>query len=212
MSTTLRTIQQNLPKLLCAVAMALLLTCLAGCFAPGPGDNRDDTLQEPASGSNASKTTDDDDVIVAGTVDTSSNYSFSAQGAFVGMDEYTEEPEVILVCEFTNNSDDTISYGSALDAVAFQDGYELQTAYLRGASTYTYEKIEPGKTVSIFIGWKLQSATKPVKITVIDSRHYAKEVLFEQSYTIDELIENSLNFIEEYGGIVDENQDLSVST
>ena len=215
MNARISAIKKELPRVFCIVLTLVLFTGLVGCGspAPAPADN------PPASGDPASGTTDkpkvtedDDDVIVAGTVDTSSNFSFNVEGAFVGMDEYSDEPEVILVCEFTNNSEKTISYGSALDAVAFQGGHELRSAYLRGAGAYTYENIEPGNSVPVLIGWKLVSVSDDVKITVVDRQHYAKEVLFEQSYTIDELIENSRKFVEEFGGIINEGQELSVST
>lgn len=209
----MRTREQGTSKLIVRALLALVVALsFSSLFACAPAG--DDEAKPEESSSEKPKTveddSDDDDVIVAGTVDTSSNYSFDVQGAFVGMDEYSEDAVVILVCEFTNNSDEVISYGSALDAEAFQSGYSLKTAYLRGAGDYTYEKIEPGKTISIFIGWKLVSASDDVEITVIDRYHYAKEVLFEGSFTIDELIENSKKFVDEYGGIVDENQNLTV--
>ena len=62
----------------------------------------------------------------------------------------------------------------------------------------------------MLIAWKLVSITDKVEITVIDRQHYAKEVLFEMSYTIDELIANTLKFIDEFDGVVDGEQTLSL--
>lgn len=144
------------------------------------------------------------------SVDTSSKYSFTVEGAFVGVDEYSEVPEVILVCEFANNSDETISFSSALEGQAFQDGRELSEAYLYGTNSLTYEDVQPGKTVAVLLAWKLNSADAPVELTVIDRYHYAKEEVFSETYTIDELIENSKKFAEEYAGVISGDEDITV--
>lgn len=170
-------------------------------------EKKDEAIEETKKKDKAAK---DDDVIVAGTVDTSSDFSFKVNGAFVGMDEYSDDPVVILVGEFTNNSKEPVSPGSILGSDAYQSGRELHTAYLRGASAYTFDKIEPGVTSPIIIGWELVSATDKVEITITDSQHYAKEVLFNKSYTVEELIANTKQFIEEFSGIVDEGKSLSV--
>lgn len=213
MNTALSVAKKALTRLLCGLLTMLLLVGLVGCIPIAlPSRAVEDKKEEPTSGSskNGTSTKDGDDEIIAGTADTSSNYSLEVKGAFVGMDEYSDSPVVILVCEFTNDSDKTISYSSALDALAFQDGRKLKTAYLRGASSYTYEDVKPGATTPVLIGWELVSATYSVKITVADRYHYAKEVLFENTYTIDELIANTKRFIEEFSGIVDESQGITV--
>ncbi|MCL2807480.1 MAG: DUF5067 domain-containing protein [Coriobacteriia bacterium] len=211
----------TLLKYFCGLLMMVSLVGLTGCFLAFPEPGSDEVIEQEAEDKKVSSDNessdkedapkdDDDDVIVAGTVDTSSDYSFVVKGAFVGMDEYSDDPVVILVGEFSNDSKETISYGYALDASVFQSGRELQTAYLRGASAYTYENIEPGVTSTVLLGWKLVSAQDTVEITVLDRRHYAKEVLFNKTFTIEELIDNTIKFIDEFSGIIDESQSLTV--
>jgi len=211
MKKTIKLVKQVAPKLISVVLMVVLFAGLTGCGAPatethGPKSGEEISTDSIVVQVNQNDNDNDDDVIVAGTVDTSSDFTFEVDGAFVGIDEYSDEPVVILVGEFTNNSKETISYGWALDAVAFQSGHELKTSYLRGASVYTYEDIEPGVTTPVFIGWKILNVMDSIEITVIDSRHYAKEELFKKTYTIDELIKNTLEYLDEYSGIVDSNQ------
>lgn len=200
-------------KPIALIVLTVLLVGMMGCIPtpePAPQEEPQANVEAEKEDTKKDEKEDEDDVIVAGTIDTSSQYSFSVEGAFVGVDEYSDVPEVILVCEFTNNSEETISFSSALEAIAFQSGHELSSAYLRGASSYNYDSIAPGKTTPVLIAWELISADDKVEITVIDRYHYAKEEIFNGSYTIDELIENSQKFIEEYDNIIDEGQELSV--
>lgn len=151
----------------------------------------------------------DDDVIIAGGVDSSSKYAFEVDTAVVGLDEYSEVPVVVLVGEFTNESDETVSFSDALDAVATQDGWELDSAYLQGADAFNYESIAPGKTVPAFIGWELWDGESDVEIAVYDQYHYAKQVVFEGAFTIDELLANTEALSSELEGILDEEQELA---
>jgi hypothetical protein len=188
--------------------MVLVLVGLAGCLPTVPGEK--EVEQEEKDSTKDDKAAKDDDVIVAGTVDTSSDYSFEVIGACVGMEEYSDEPVVILLGEFTNNSDEAISSSWALDCVAYQSGHELRDAYLRGAGAYTYDNIEPGVTTPVLIGWKLVSATDSIEITVIDRKHYAKEVLFQEKYTVEQLLANTKKLLDGFDGVVDEGKDFVV--
>lgn len=151
----------------------------------------------------------DDDVIIAGGVDTSSKYAFEVDAAVVGLDEYSEAPVVVLVGEFTNESDETVSFSDALGAVATQDGRELDSAYLRGADAFNYESIAPGKTVPVFVGWELRDGESDVEIAVYDQYHYAKQSVFEGAFAIDELLANTEALAGELEGIIDEEQELA---
>ncbi|MCL2529655.1 MAG: DUF5067 domain-containing protein [Coriobacteriia bacterium] len=190
--------KQSVKKVFSGLLVAVLLVALTGCQPVVQTTVEDEKSQDRPEVSVVERPdTKEDDVIVAGTVDTSSEFKFEVRGAFIGAENYSDDPVVILVAEFTNLSDKNISYGFALDSTAFQGGHELRSAYL-GIGTNTYEDIEPGVTTSILIAWKMQSITDSVEITVVDSRHYAKEVLFKETYTIEQLIKNTLEFIDEF--------------
>lgn len=177
-------------------------------------DERDEkpaTKEEDAPEKEPAAEEDVDDAtggtIHAGTIDTSSNYSFSVESALIGTEEYTDTVCVLLVGTFTNESDETVSFGSTLGTVAQQGGYELSEVYLSGASQFNYNEIAPGQSIPVFIAWELVDGTSDVSITVTDMYHYAEEVVFEQSYTIDELIANSNAYVDSLEGF-DEGMDV----
>lgn len=177
-------------------------------------DERDEkpaTKEEDAQEEEPAAEEDADDAtggtIHAGTIDTSSNYSFSVESALIGTEEYTDAVCVLLVGTFTNESDETVSFGSTLGTVAQQGGYELSEVYLSGASQFNYNEIAPGQSIPVFIAWELVDGTSDVSITVTDMYHYAEAVVFEQSYTIDELIANSNAYVDSLEGF-DEGMDV----
>jgi len=200
---TISASKKRVKKVLSGILVAVLLVALTGCqpvvstavVADGKGEDRPEV-----SVVERVEAEEEEEVIVAGTVDTSSEYEFEVRGAFIGADEYSDDPMVILVAEFTNLSDKSISYGFALDAAAFQGGRELKTAYL-GFGTGIYDEIEPGVTTTVLVAWKLQNIADSVEITVVDSRHYAKEMLFKETYTIEQLVKNTLEYIDEFSDV-----------
>lgn len=139
------------------------------------------------------KAASEEDVIVAGTIDTSSQFSFSVENALIGI-SYSDKVIVVLVGTFTNNSDEAVSFSWALDTMATQNGYTLSSSYISGSNKYNYNEIAPGKTIETLIAWEILDAENDITLTVIDRQHYAKEEIFSKTFTIDELIENTLNF------------------
>ncbi|SET18887.1 MULTISPECIES: DUF5067 domain-containing protein [unclassified Pseudobutyrivibrio] len=142
---------------------------------------------------------DDDDVIVAGTIDTSSKYAFNVDTALLGTDEYYDDVVIVyLVGEFTNNSDEVMDFASVVNVEVKQDGISLDRAYISGTSKLNYAEIKPGESIPIILGYELDSADYDVDIVCTDYTHYADEVLFEGSYSIDDLIDNTNEYIDEY--------------
>ena len=91
----------------------------------------------------------------------------------------------------------------------------MERNYLSGAYSFNSNDIAPGKSIPIFLSWKLNDARNDVEIKIVDNNHYAKEILFEQSYSIDELIKNTEKLESEldensFKGIEDE-EELKVS-
>ena len=185
-------------SILCVGMLVLGIFFSTGCGLLPLPQNRNNSEPEIESSSEVNESSepdeeDDDNVIVAGSVDTSSKFSFSVEEAIIGI-SYSDEPIVVLAGTFTNNSDKTISFSWALEATAMQDGYKLSTAYLSGSSDYNYNEIAPGSTIPIFIGWEIIDGESDITLTVIDSQHYAKEEIYSHTFTIDELISNTEKF------------------
>jgi len=185
-------------KLICRLCVCLLLlgvVSVSGCVPKQREVAKEEAVKEEVEKKEEEKDQkkDDDDIIVAGSVDTSSKFSFSVEEAIVGI-SYDEVPIVVMVGTFTNNSDETISFSWALEATAMQDGYTLPTAYLSGSGDFNYNDIAPGSTIPVFIGWEVSDGQNDITLTVVDSQHYAKEEIYAQTFTIDELIENTENY------------------
>ncbi len=138
------------------------------------------------------------DAIIATSPDTSSNFSFTVDAAIIGLSEYYNKPAVFMVGSFTNNSDKAMSFSSVVDVVANQGPYSLESSYISGTSTLNYNDIQPGATIPVIIGFELLDLTNGVTITATDSTHYAKQVLYNNTFTIDQLIETTKTYIDRY--------------
>ena len=77
-------------------------------------------------------------------------------------------------------------------------GCSLDRSYISGASAFNYNDIEPGVTVPVIVGFELISLDEDVTITATDSTHYANEVLYAHTFTIDELVENTKYYVDQY--------------
>ena len=152
---------------------------------------------------------EDDGILVAGTVDTSSKFAFDIKNALIGTDPYRDDVFIVYVIgEFENNSDDVMDFSHIVDVDVKQDGFELDQTYTRGLQKLSYAEIKPGESIPVILAYKILSGQDDVEITAVDRTHYAKQVLFEGSFTIDELIENTNNAIDDYNDIIsNENND-----
>lgn len=216
-------------KLLAALLLAALsISTLTGCGIGELKDNaekvakiakeakeaEDEDADEDSDKKSSKKDAeeeDDDDVIVAGTVDTSSKFAFDITGAIIGTKEYSQDTFVVYVVgEFTNNSDENMDFSSIVDVDVKQDGFELDETYTRGMSKLEYAEIKPGESIPILLGYELLSYEDDVEIVATDRTHYANEVLYEGSYTIDELVANTSDLIDEYRDYVDDSNNDSL--
>ena len=125
-----------------------------------------------------------------------SAYEFSMDEILIGYSDYNDDYVVVMVGEFTNNSDEDISFSTALDITARQSGMEMQSTYVPGASSYNSNNISPGTTIMVALAWELNSSEDDVSIMVIDRYSYNKMTVFEETYTIDELLDNTLNYMD----------------
>ena len=125
-----------------------------------------------------------------------SAYEFSMDEILIGYSDYNDDYVVVMVGEFANNSDEDISFSTALDITARQSGMEMQSTYVPGASSYNSNNISPGTTIMVALAWELNSSEDDVSITVIDRYSYNKMTVFEETYTIDELLDNTLNYMD----------------
>ena len=172
-------------------------------------ENSDDKAEDKKEEKSKKKDDDSksDDIIVAKSVDTSSKYAFEIKSAIIGTDRYDENVIVLAIGEFTNNSDDVMDFSSIVDVEVRQDGFELDRVYTYALSKLNYAEIKPGASIPIVLGYEILD-TADVEIVCTDRTHYAKQVLFEKAYSIDELIDNTASLIDEYDEYIsDEDND-----
>ena len=87
--------------------------------------------------------------------------------------DYEDKDAIAISVDFTNNSDEAISFDVAMMWDVFQDGVELETA-----SVYTDEdsfdcldddtsrQIKPGKTIKVVITKELENTESPVDVEI----------------------------------------------
>ena len=144
------------------------------------------------------KSKKDNDVIVAKSIDTSSEYAFEIKTALIGTDSYDYDQFLVLcIGEFTNNSDEIMDFSSIVNVDVRQDGIELDKSYSASFRKLNYAEIKPGESIPIVLGYEVLT-TSDIEITCTDYTHYAKEVLCHETYSIEELCENTDALISEY--------------
>jgi len=132
-----------------------------------------------------------------------SNFQFRYITCVIGEEKWGDDIVVMLAGEFTNNSDEAVSFSSVTDIVAKQDGFDLHNAYLPGSSDFTGREILPGETTPVYIGWKLMT-TGDVTITITDYTHYADVEIYSATFTIENLIKNTQDFANDQNMLGDE--------
>lgn len=83
-------------------------------------------------------------------------------------EDYEGKKAIIFEIGFTNNSDKAASYSLSVDFSAFQDGVELETAFLTGVDSASngIREVKPGSGIAVTTAFLLTSDTSPVEIEV----------------------------------------------
>jgi hypothetical protein len=131
----------------------------------------------------------------------SEDVSESALGADVDLGQYIvsidsaslatddEGNDVIVVSyTWTNNSDDSQMASVALLAQAYQDGIQIDSAYLYGDSNFDFDaadkNIRPGVTQSVVCAFTLENKTSPVEVEISDWTDFSSSKVIA-AYTFD---------------------------
>lgn len=93
--------------------------------------------------------------------------------------DYQGAKAILLELGFTNNSKDTTSFISHISCQAFQDGVELETAYLMDVDTGTSQmcNVKPGAGRTVTVAYVLSSDTSPVEIEIEEYFSFSGEKL-----------------------------------
>lgn len=81
------------------------------------------------------------------------------------------EPVVIVKYKFTNNSDEAISFSSALDDNVYQNDIGLNATYMVvDSANYDYDnkskKLKPGASLEVEVAYELNDTTTPIVVEV----------------------------------------------
>ena len=163
-------------KIAAAVAACAFVGCmgLAGCSSGSSSSS--DTTEEATTEQETDATAD-------------SEYTVSIDACELTTD-YQGAEAVVATITWTNGSDETCAFGWTIDAAAFQNGVELNTATISVASeTYDtsaqYNEVQPGTTQTVQVAF---SVTDRSDVTIICEELFSFEdtVLDEKTFTLPE--------------------------
>lgn len=91
------------------------------------------------------------------------------------------DPAIVITYAWTNNSDKTTSAEVALMEKAFQDGIQLDTAFILDNSVYDsglgFKDVRPGSTLDIQAAYSLTSETSPVEFELSEFISFSDELV-----------------------------------
>ena len=126
-----------------------------------------------------------------------SEYEFKYKTAIIGLDRWKENIIVVLVGEFTNNSDEATSFSNVADIDVKQDGFTLSKSYsLAGSNDWLRREVQPGQTSLIYVGYEIKTKGD-VEIKITDRWHYAKAELYSGRFSLQQLVQNTINAAED---------------
>lgn len=96
-------------------------------------------------------------------------------------DDYAGDSAIIISYTFTNNSDENASASVNLICSAYQNGVELESAYLTDDSIHSagdsLKDVQPGASMEITEAFKLTSDTAPVEFEVSEAFAFSDDML-----------------------------------
>lgn len=138
-----------------------------------------------------------DDTIVAEILTVASNFELEITDYMMGVDD-DGVPFALFLVDFTNNSDENATFAYDMSVDIRQGGLSLDRYYIMGVSSYNSEEVLPGSTGIAVLCYELRSLEDNVDIVIIDDTHYADPIILEESYTINELLDAT---VELYGAL-----------
>ncbi len=105
-------------------------------------------------------------------------------------EDYDGNPAVLISYTFTNNSDESTSAMVSLSCRAFQNGIQLDSAFIYNHEKYdsgdSMKDIQPGASIELMEAYVLSSETAPIEFEVEESFSFAGEKLGQLFVISDE--------------------------
>lgn len=128
------------------------------------------SLEESSLEDSVEDESSEEEIVEESSEEETTEYSFEIAGSSISAD-YNGDPVLVVEYNFTNNSDDAISFMIACQDTAFQNGIECDSTVI-GCDDYDSKEqmneIQPGTTYAVHVGYHLQDTTSPVDIEITD--------------------------------------------
>lgn len=146
-------------KLMAAAIAAMLLAMLTACGSSGSTDTSTSAAQDTGSAQTAQQETPKEDAVPASEGDLG-DYHVKILDAETGLKDYDGNPVIGVKYEYTNNGKENMMFDAAVNAQAFQDGVQLELAFMDEFSD-EYEnaskEIKTGATLTCELYYELTS-------------------------------------------------------
>lgn len=154
------------------VFAVILVIIIAACSSGSSDDSSTKADKNSASSSMSAEKEKSDDSTIG-------DYKCVIKGAKITKD-WQGKNAVIVTYEFTNNSDNAISFDSSLDAKVFQDGIELETAVLSDdddAKLFDTVDLKPGITKEVKKAYLLRNKDSELEVEVQELFSFSDDVI-----------------------------------
>lgn len=137
-------------KLMMIAAAAMLAVMLTACGGSGSTDTNTSAAQDAGSAQAAQQETPKEDAAASASEGDLGDYHVKILDAETGLTDYEGNPVIGVKYEYTNNGDENMMFDVAVNAQAFQDGVQLELAFMDEFSD-EYEnsskEVKPGTTL-----------------------------------------------------------------
>lgn len=148
--------------------------------------------------------TESDGTIVAEALEVSSNFEVEVTDYVLGLEEYSDIPIVVFMVDFTNNSDETANFSYDMEDIASQGGVSLDNGYISGVTGYNSADVQPGATATVFLIYELRNLSDDIELVIADDTHYATPIILQESYTLDEILDETIKLYGDDEEVLDE--------
>lgn len=147
-------------KLMMIAAAAMLVAVLTACGGSGSTDTNTSAAQDAGSAQAAQQETPKEDAAASASEGDLGDYHVKILDAETGLTDYEGNPVIGVKYEYTNNGAENMMFDVAVNAQAFQDGVQLELAFMDEFSD-EYEnaskEIKPGTTLTCELYYALAS-------------------------------------------------------
>lgn len=150
-----------------AFTLVAIMAVLVSCAACSTGETPSGTSSTGTSSAVSSDTSSA--AVVATQKPTeaeSADYSVKIVNSSIGKN-YNDKPILVVEYAFTNNSDDSVSFSTAIDDKAFQNDIECSSLTVVSDDVDAQQSlndVRPGKTYNLKVGYLLQDTKTAVEI------------------------------------------------